>query len=270
MEKETKKFVTLSVVAFIVVIIIITIFSSFKTIPTGFVGVKTRFGQVQNTMLNEGINFKTPFVEKIVKIDCRTKKIEVNNGAASKDLQDVSLNVVVNYSVKKESANKLYQEVGTDYESVLVNPAILESIKSVTAQYTAEALITNRSEVSSKMIEALTNKLEDKGFAIIDLSITDLNFSDAYNQAIENKQVAQQNAQKAQYELEQAKVENQKKIENAKTEAEVMQLQNQQITDNTLRLKELEIKEKLINKWNGSFPTTMLGDDASTLFNIGN
>lgn len=269
MEKETKKIIVISAVVVLIFFMIITVFSSFKTIPTGFVGVKTRFGQVQNTMLNEGINFKTPFIEKIVKIDCRTKKIEVNNGAASKDLQDVSLNVVVNYNVRKDYANKLYQEVGVDYENILVNPAILESVKSITAQYTAEELITKRSEVSAIMMEALVNKLESKGFSIIDLSITDLNFSEAYNQAIENKQVAQQNAQKAQYELEQAKVENEKKIENAKAEAEVMELQNQQITENTLKLKELEIKEKLINKWNGAFPSTMLGDDATTLFNVG-
>ena len=270
MEKSTKKFLKVGGLIFIILFVIITIFSSFKTIPTGYVGVKTRFGKVQTTMLNEGINFKLPYIEKIVKIDCRTKKIEVNNGAASKDLQDVSLNVVVNYGVKKDYANKLYQDVGVDYENILVTPAILESIKSVTARYTAEELITNRSEVSAMMIEALVNKLEGKGFTIIDLSITDLNFSDAYNQAIENKQVAQQNAQKAQYELEQAKVENEKKIENAKTEAEVMQLQNQQITENTLKLKELEIKEKLINKWNGSFPNTMLGNDTNAIFNMGN
>jgi len=165
---------------------------------------------------------------------------------------------------------KLYQTVGVDYEAVVVNPAILESVKSVTAKYTAEELITKRQEVSALMYETLTNKLQHRGFTIVDLSITDLAFSDAYNQAIEQKQVAQQNAQKAQYELEKARVENEKKVENAKAEAEVMKLQNQEITDKTLKLKELEIKETLINKWDGKYPTTMLGDSSNVLFGIGN
>ena len=264
------KVVKYSIIGVIIVFIIITLFASFKSVPTGYVGVKTQFGKVQGDMLNEGINFKIPYIEKIVLMDCRTKKVEVDNGAASKDLQDVNLKVAVNYSINKDYANTLYQTVGVDYEAVVVNPAILESIKSVTAKYTAEELITKRQEVSALMYETLTNKLQHRGFTIVDLSITDLAFSDAYNQAIEQKQVAQQNAQKAQYELEKAKVENEKKVENAKAEAEVMKLQNQEITDKTLKLKELEIKEALINKWDGKYPTTMLGDSSNVLFGIGN
>lgn len=269
MSREGKMVVKYSIISVIALFLIITLCCSFKTVPTGYVGVKTQFGKVQGDMLNEGINFKIPYVEKIVLMDCRTKKVEVTNSAASKDLQDVSLVVVVNYSVSKDYANKLYQTVGVDYEAVVVNPAILESIKSVTAKYTAEELITKRQEVSGLMFEALHDRLNDRGFTIVDLSITDLNFSDAYNQAIEQKQVAQQNAQKAQYELEQAKVENEKKIENAKAEAEVMRLQNQEITDKTLDLKRLEIQEALIKKWDGKYPTTMLGDGSNVLFGIG-
>lgn len=245
----------------IIVLILITIFASITTVPTGYVGVKTRFGQVQNTVINEGLNVKMPFVEKIVKIDCRTKKVEVISSSASKDLQDVNIKIVVNYSVNKDSANKLYQEVGIDYEQILVQPSILESIKTVTAQYTAEELITKRQEVSNLMQNTLKEKLNLKGFNIVDLSITDLNFSEAYNQAIEDKQVAQQNAQKAEYELEKAKKENEIKIENAKAEAEVMRQQNEQITEQTLKLKELENQAKLIEKWNGQLPTTVLGDN---------
>lgn len=269
-EFDSRKIVKYSIIGVIILFLIITLFSSFKSVPTGFVGVKTQFGKVQGDMLNEGINFKIPYIEKIVLMDCRTKKVEVNNGAASKDLQDVDLKVAVNYGVDKKSANTLYQTVGVDYEAIIVNPAILESIKSVTAKYTAEELITKRQEVSTLMFETLTTRLQNRGFTIVDLSITDLNFSAAYNQAIEQKQVAQQNAQKAQYELEKARVENQRKIENAKAEAEVMKLQNREITNKTLKLKELEIKEALIEKWNGQYPTTMLGDKSNILFGIGN
>ena len=255
-------------IGFIIGFLLIILISSITTVPTGYVGVKTKFGKVQEDVINEGLNLKTPFIEKIVKIDCRTKKIESETGSASKDLQDVKIKVAVNYNVNKDNANKLYQEVGIDYENILVNSSILESIKAVTAQYTAEELITKRQEVSTLMQETLRNKLENRGFNIVGLSITDLTFSEAYNQAIEKKQVAQQNAQKAQYELEQAKIENEKKIENAKAEAEVMRQQNAQITDNTLKLKELEVQEKLVEKWNGQLPTTSLGDNIPML-NIG-
>ena len=255
-------------IGFTIGFLLIVLISSITTVPTGYVGVKTKFGKVQEDVINEGLNLKTPFIEKIVKIDCRTKKIESENSSASKDLQDVNIKVAVNYNVNKDNANKLYQEVGKEYEEVLVNPAILESIKTVTAQYTAEELITKRQEVSSLMQETLKNKLENRGFNIVDLSITDLNFSEAYNQAIEKKQVAQQNAQKAQYELEQAKIDNEKKIENAKAESEVMALQNQQVTENTLKLKALEIQQEMISKWNGQLPTTVTGD-VSTLFSLG-
>lgn len=263
-----KNKVILGVFIGVIIVIAIVLLSSITTVPTGYVGVKTKFGKVQDDVINEGLNLKTPFIEKIVKIDCRTKKIENQNSSASKDLQDVNINVAVNYNVNKDNANKLYQEVGKNYEDVLVNPAILESIKTATAQYTAEELITKRKEVSNLMQETLKSKLEDRGVNIVDLSITDLNFSDAYNQAIESKQVAQQNAQKAQYELEQAKIDNEKKIENAKTETEVMALQNQQVTENTLKLKELEIQQKMIEKWEGQLPTTSLSDNIP-MVNIG-
>lgn len=264
-----RKQILLGIIIGIVVLIVIILFASITTVPTGYVGVKTRFGEVQNDVIQEGLNTKAPFIEKIVKIDCRTKKSELESNSASKDLQDVNLKVAINYNVNKSNANKLYQEVGVDYEKIIVQPAILESIKAVTAQYTAEELITNRQEVSNLMKDKLKEKLEGKGFNIVDLSITDLNFSDAYNKAIEEKQVAQQNAQKAEYELEQAKIDNEKKIENAKTEAEVMALQNEQITENTLKLRALEIQQQLIEKWNGQLPTTMLNDGVPFL-NVNN
>jgi regulator of protease activity HflC (stomatin/prohibitin superfamily) len=240
---------------------IILLFASITTVPTGHVGIKTRFGKVQNDVINEGLNFKVPFIEKIVRIDCRTQKIELENATATKDLQEVTFKIAVNFNITKETANELYKTTGTNYEDVTLNPSILESIKAVTAQYTAEELITKRSEVSNKMQETLKEKIETKGFNVIDFNIIDLDFSAEYNQAIEKKQVAEQEAKQAQYELEKAKVENEKKIENAKADAEVMRQQNSQITEETLRLKELENQQKLIEKWNGQLPTTTLGEN---------
>lgn len=244
----------------------VTIIKSFTTIPTGYVGVKTRFGQVQDTVIQEGLNFKMPYVEKIVKIDCKTQKCEYEMEASSKDLQKVSnIKVAVNYNVDKSKANTLYREIGRDFKGVIIEPAIYESVKQGMSQYTAEELIAKRSEVSNVIVTLLTDKLESRGIAITALNITDFSFSQEFDDAIEKKQVTEQQTQQAKYELEKAKVENEKKIENAKTEAEVMKQQNEQITEQTLKLKELENQSALIEKWNGQLPTTVTDDILSIL-----
>ena len=270
MEQSTKRIIKWVIIGIVALFLLITLFNSFKTIPTGYVGVKTRFGQVQNTMLNEGLNFKIPYIEKITLMDCRTQKVEYNMETSSKDLQKVTnFSIAVNYNITKDTANKLYREVGVDYKSIIVEPAIKEAIKSVTANYTAEELITKRNEVSAMATEQIFNKLNDKGISVTSVNILDLSFSKEFDEAIEKKQIVEQQTQQAKYELEKAKVENEKKIENAKAEAEVMKQQNAEITDKTLELKRLEIQQKLIEKWSGNLPTTVLNDNINSLFNLG-
>lgn len=265
-----RKYIKWIIIGIVVLLAIITLFNSFKSVPTGYVGVKTQFGKVQDDVLQEGLNGKVPFIEKIVLIDCRTKKVEVTSESSSKDMQTVNVTIAVNYNVGKDTANKLYKEVGTDYENIIISPAILESIKSITAQYTAEELITKRAEVSAMIQEALHNKVENRGFSITEFNVTNIDFSEAFDQAIEAKAVKQQEVETAKAELEKQKIQNEKEISVAEKDAKVMELQNAQITDKTLRLKELEIKEKMINKWSGNFPNTMLNDSMSGLFNMGN
>ena len=108
------------------------------------------------------------------------------------DMQTVNVTIAVNYNVGKDTANKLYKEVGTDYENIIISPAILESIKAITAQYTAEELITKRAEVSAMIQEALHNKVENRGFSITEFNVTNIDFSEAFDQAIEAKAVKQQ------------------------------------------------------------------------------
>lgn len=248
------------VIALIIFLLFITLLKSFQSVPTGYVGIKTRFGKVSDDVIQEGLNFKIPYIEKIVLMDCRTQKSEVDSSTASKDLQEVSLNVAVNYNVNRDTSYELYRQVGINYESIIISPAILESVKSITAQYTAEELITKRAEVSNKMEETLKEKIEARGFNVVDFNITDLDFSAAYNQAIEKKQVAEQQAKQAEYELQKAKIENEKKIAEAEANAKVMQVQDATTTENALKLKELEIQKAAIEKWNGVLPSTMASD----------
>ena len=264
------KKVCISILVLLFLIFLLMILnSSFKSIPTGFIGVKTRFGKVQETMLKEGLNLKIPFIEKIVLMDCRTQKTEYKMEASSKDLQKISnFRVAINYNITPSTANTLYREVGTNYKNIIVEPAIQESMKSTIANYTAEELITKRNEVSKYALESLSAKLKNRGISLTSLNILDMAFSPEFDAAVEKKQIVEQQTQQAKYELEKAKVENEKKVENAKAEAEVMKQQNSQISDKTLNLKELEIKEKLIEKWNGVLPQTMTGDGVSSIFNL--
>ena len=250
------------IIGVIIFIALITFFNSFKTIPTGFIGVKTRFGQVQDTMLNEGLNLKIPFIEKIVLMDCRTQKTEYTMEASSKDLQKISnFRIAINYNITSETANKLYRGVGVDYKSIIVEPAIQEAMKATVANYTAEELITKRNEVSEYALNKLSPKLQENGITLTSLNILDLAFSEEFDTAVEQKQIVEQETQKAQYELEKARVENQKKIENAQADAEVMAAQNAQITENYLRLKEIENQKAMIEKWQGTLPNTVLSEN---------
>lgn len=269
LEDKIHKIVKYVLLAIIVIFLIITFFNSFKTIPTGFIGVKTRFGQVQDTMLNEGLNLKIPFIEKIVLMDCRTQKTEYTMEASSKDLQKISnYKIAINYNITKDTANQLYKSVGVDYKNIIVEPAIQSVMKDSVANFTAEELITKRSEVAQFALDRLTEKFQNSDITLTGLDILDLSFSEEFDTAVEQKQIVEQETQKAQYELEKARVENQKKIENAQADAEVMAAQNAQITDNYLRLKEIENQKAMIEKWNGQLPTTMTGSDVSSIFNV--
>ena len=258
--KSLRRMVLKAILVLATLFLLITILSSFQSVPTGFVGIKTRFGKVSDDVIQEGWNVKVPYIEKIVLMDCRTQKSEVDCSTASKDLQEISLNVAINFNVNKTTAHKLYREVGINYESIIINPAILESVKSVTAQFTAEELITKRAEVSNNMESTLKEKIESRGFNVVDFNITDLDFSVAYNQAIEKKQVAEQEAKQAEYELQKSKIENERKIAEAEANAKVMEVQDSTTTERALKLKELEIQKAAIEKWNGALPSTMAGD----------
>lgn len=243
-EKEIKKG---CLVGIIVLIIVVFLFGSFRTISSGQVGVKTRFGKVVGSQLNEGINLKLPLIEKIVKINIRVQKTEVNTSSASKDLQNVSTKIAVNYRVNSDKATDLFKNVGTKYEETILQPAIRESVKVVTSQYTAEELITHRADVSAKCIKTLQNKVEKYGLSIDNFNIMNFSFSGDFNKAIEEKQIAEQKVLTAKQELEKEKIDAEKKVVKAKAEKEANEMKQQSLTDNI-------IKEKFIDKWNGELP----------------
>ncbi len=234
-------------IGIVVFIIIIFLSASLTTINSGEVGIRVRFGKVVNHRTNEGINLKIPFVERIEKMNVRVQKIEVKTNSSSKDLQDVDISIAVNYKVDKTKAINLYKNVGTGYEQIILEPAIEESIKAVTSKYTAEELITNRSEVSAICKDELSKKVLKYGLSVSDFNIINFSFSEEFEKAIEEKQVAEQKVLTAKQELEKEKIEAEKKIVAAEAEKKANELKEESLTDNI-------IKEKFIEKWNGELP----------------
>lgn len=266
--QDPRKTIVVGVIVITVLLVLILLLNCFATVPTGFVGIKTRFGKAQDGTIQEGLVFKAPIIENIVRIDCRTKKIETTSEASTKDMQTVDSSIAVNYNVDRNVVNQLYREIGTDFENIIISPAILESVKSTMAGFTAEELITKRAEVSNLIQEALIQKISKRGILVTEFNITNIDFSAEYDEAIETKAVKQQEVIAAQAELEKQEIQNKKEISIAEKDAKVMELQNSQVTDKTLELKKLEVMQNLINKWNGVMPTTVLGEGMQALFNV--
>lgn len=239
-----------------VIILGIFLFGSFRTVDAGYTGIVTRFGKVVRTT-DSGLILKWPLIEKVIKMDTRTQKEEMDASAATKDMQDVNAKIVVNYSITKETALEIYNRLGTDYKDNIIVPATSESFKAGISQYTAEELIKNRAEAKEEILETLKGRLAENGITISDLNIVDLNFSDAFNQAIEAKAVAQQQVETARQELERAKIDAEKKKTEAEGEAAAQRAQQDTLT-------ELMVKKMWIEKWNGQLPSTMT-DDAGIL-----
>jgi len=244
MKPRPSKSAAIAAVAIAVVVVLAA--TSLAIVPAGHRGVVTLFGKVQDQVFDEGIHVKNPF-KTVYNIEVRTKKIQVEADSASKDLQSVSTTIALNYHPAPDAVNKLYQEVGLDYSSRIIDPAIQESVKSAAAQFTAEELITKRPEVKAEITNQLRERLQAKHLMVDDFSIVNFDFSEQFNAAIEAKQTAEQNALKAERDLERVKLEAQQKIEQAKAEAESLRIQRLEINQNMLQLRWIE-------KWDGKTP----------------
>ena len=245
----------------IVFVLLIVLLNSFTTVRAGHSGVVTTFGKVSENVLSEGLHFKIPFIQNIILIDNRVQKAEASCSSASKDLQTVSSTIAVNYKVLNGYSASVYKNIGMDYESVIITPAIQECVKAVTAKFTAEELITNRQNVGDQMMDLLKDKIGNYGIDIQIFNITAFDFTDEYNAAIEAKQTAQQNALKAEQDLQRIKVEAEQTITKAEAEAEAYRLKSEQITPEILI-------SNYIEKWDGKLPTVVAGDGGTMMIDI--
>ncbi|WP_207952155.1 prohibitin family protein [Paenibacillus turpanensis] len=242
-------------------------FRSFTIVEAGHRGVVIQLGAVQPNVLEEGLHFKIPFIQKVIPVEVRVQKAESSQVSASRDLQTVTTTLAVNYHLDGTTVNNMYQKVGLEYRARIVDPAISESLKAVTAQYTAEDLISKRSEVSAKVKEVLADKLGVYNMVLDEINITEFKFSEEFDRAIEQKQIAEQQALKSKLDLERIKIEKEQEITRAQAQAEALRLQKQEVTAELIQLREIEAQLKAIEKWDGKLPNVTGG--AAPFINVG-
>lgn len=250
------------IIAVIVVAALLVGVSCFTVVEAGHTGVVTTFGAVSDKVMQEGIHLKVPFAQQVIQVNNRTQKTEASGTASSNDLQIVSYVVAVNYRVNNTSSASLYKNVGMDYQNVVIVPAIQESIKAVSAQYTAEELITKRQTVGEAIKSALSDKINSYGITVEIFNIVNFDFSEEFNDAVEAKQTAQQNALKAEQDLARIEVEAKQKVTQAEAEAQSIKL----IQDALAKSPDY-IDYVKWNKWDGKLPSVM--GDSDVLLNMG-
>lgn len=250
--------------------------SAFTIVPAGHTGVILTLGKVSNTSYSEGFHLKVPFIQDVEKMSNKIQVYESPASAVSKDLQTVSSSIAVNYRLVSDKAAEMYQNVGTDYQTVLITPVVQECMKSVTAKYTAEQLITERTAVGDEIKAALDAKLNSYGIYIEKFNIVNFDFSAEFNTAIEAKQVAEQNLLKTKTEQEQAitiaEAQAKQKVIAADANAAAI-LAEAEAQAEANRLLEASLSDKVIayeqiTKWNGEMPKVVSGDSNGMLINI--
>ncbi len=241
-----------------VLLIAVGILSSAITIvPAGHQAVLLRFGAVTGSM-KPGIHLIIPYVNSVELMETRTQKESSEAQAASKDLQIVTTSLALNFHVDPSKVAAIYSRVGISYKDRIIDPVVQESIKMVTAKYTAEELIKSRAKVKAEVEDYLTERLREYDVIVepAGLSITNFNFSPEFNAAIEAKQVAQQDAEKQKYVLERAELEQQTEVTKAKGTAEAAKLKAAALQSQG---GSKVLAREWIDKWNGQLPTVTGG-----------
>ena len=293
MKHGDKKFTPWPLLAAIIISAVLLTLSCIAIVPTGYTGILTTFGRVEDRTISSGFNFIAPW-QQIVKMDNRTQKVQLSTSAFSSDIQQVDVAMSVNYCIDQETAQELYRTVGTNYYDNVMFPRIQENTKAVFAAYSAENLIAKRDSLSDQIAEAMSKDLKRYGITIVSIAIEDIDFTDAFTNAVEAKQVAAQNKLTAQTEQEQKTMEERATAERAKIAAqadadkaiiaanadlEVVKVQAEAAL--YAGEKEAEMNKRIsesltgeltdyywIKQWDGKLPTTVLSDNGNYMISL--
>lgn len=254
MKEKGKRFFT----GILGILVAVILFRNVYTIKTGEVGIVTRFGKVVR-QAGEGINVKTPFIENVTKIETRDSTIAGEYEVSSKDMQTVKTSISVQYRINDPL--NIYRRFINQYKTRLIEPRMAEVVQASTASYTIEELVSKRQELSHKIHSTLKEDLKEFGVQVIKISITNHDFSDEYEKAIEAKKAAEQEAQKVE-------IENNQKIKTAEANLKVKELEARANTMLTQSLTREVLQKQWIEKWDGKLPQYQ-GGDASPILNMG-
>lgn len=285
MESMKKRNRFIMIFACILAILFVAL-SMISVVPTGYTGIKTTFGKVDPNVLNSGINFKLPW-QQVVNMDNREQRSDFTLEAFSKDIQQVDIYGSINFNINKSTAMNLYKDVGTKYVDILVKPRINEDVKIIIARYTAENLVENRQKASDAIFDLLKSELAEKGVNVISFAIENIDFTDAFESAVEAKQVATQEKQRAQTEQERQTMEMEQKANRdriqaqaaadvqkieadakayaIKAQAEAQAEANQKIAET---VNERLIQYNTVLQWDGKLPVVSSGKDNNSIIDL--
>lgn len=244
------------------VVLLLWALAPYGIVPAGSRGVMTTFGHPADEVLDEGIHLRFPLAQNIHLLETRVQKSEGEGDAASRDLQAVHTRVAINYHLEPHQVAQAFKTIGPSTEVIadrIILPAAQESMKAVTARFTAEELITRRTDVREAIATLLREKMQRHGLVLDEFAIINFRFSESFSKAIEAKVGAEQEKLRAERDLQRIRVEAEQKITQAKAEAESLALQRAQVTPELLKLREIENQRAAIGKWNGVLPTTTYG-----------
>lgn len=246
------------------IVLLVLFLNPVTIIQAGQRGVVLQLGRVVRVM-DEGLNFRTPVIEKVIVMDVKTQKYEAKANSASKDLQTINATVAVNYSLNPQLVGDIYKTIGRGFEVRLIDPVVQESVKASTAQFTAEELVTKRAIVREVMEKFIRERLQDRGFVIEAVNIVNFDFSESFDKSIEAKVVAEQNALASKNKLEQIKYEAEQQIVSAKAQAETIRIQAEAINSQG---GADYVALQAIQKWNGVLPVQMVPGSTVPFVNL--
>lgn len=241
-----------SLVISLIIAVVLIVLSCATVVPTGHTGVLTTFGEVEDRTLDSGMNFTKPW-QRVINMDNRIQKQTIELACFSSDIQEVSMTYTINYEINKENAQEIYKTIGKDYYNTVLVPCVTESTKTVIAKYSAEEIVGKRATLAAAIEENLAEKLAHYNIILVSSSIEDTDFTDTYTNAVEEKQVAQQNKLRAETEAEKAKIEAEAAAEvkriNAQAEADAKLIQAEAEAEANRKLAESLNDDVLSNKW---------------------
>jgi regulator of protease activity HflC (stomatin/prohibitin superfamily) len=260
--RTSKRDLNVASKVFAALIILVLLSSFFVVVNAGERGVLMRFGQVQPQVLGEGLHTIIPIVNTVQKLSVRVQNQEISAEASSKDLQEVYTDVALNWHIVPMEANVIFQEIGDKLAIVqrIINPAVEEVLKAVMAKYTAEEIVTRRNEVKSEVDSLLTERLANYHIAVDDISLVHVRFSNRFRDAVEAKQIAEQEAKRAEFVALKAKRDAEAQLNLAKGEAEAQRLLRENLTSEMLQ-------RQAIAKWNGTLPL-IVGSEGPKLLDL--